>query len=161
MVDTIKSSSSVKVKTDEQMAKTTNAELVEELKLKKDQLKDAKARLNGGFSPTAQRDVLAVDDELEKLERFIEMREIEVQYEAPMEANCRYRFESNSRWRELRKTFVVEEIDKMKEQKAGLVGQREAIEKDIPILQNRIMELQKKLGQKVTDFKKEKVDYIG
>lgn len=154
---------SVKVKTDEQMKKTTNAELVEELGTKKSQLKDAEARLNGGFSPGAQRELLAIDDELEKLGRFIEMRELEVQYEAPMESNCKYRYESNARWRELRKSFIQEEVAQMKEQRTNIEKQKESVLKDIPLLQARINELQKQLGQKPTDFKqkKEKADYIG
>jgi len=152
MVDTIKSSNSVKVKTDEQQMNTTNAELQEELNLKKTQLKDCEARLNGGFCPSMQKDLRSVDDELEEAETVVEMQEIQISKDAPL--TPKYTYEQDDRWRELQKKGVLKIIEGNKKHIKTLKEQKETITKDLPILKARIAELEKKLNIKPKGAKK-------
>ena len=119
-------------------------ELVEELKLKKEQLADKKARLEGTKSPLLKRDYLSIDKEIERMQKAVSMREIEVQKDAPI--NPKYMFEQDDRWREMKRSFAVEELEQFRKQVEILKEQKEQILKDVEELTVRVAELEKSVS---------------
>ena len=149
----------VKEKTDEAVAKTTNAELKEELKVNKNQLEEHYARLNGGMSKAMGREIRAIDKELEQRKRVVEMKKIELSKDAPM--NPLFQYETDERWRELKRKFIEEEIVDMENVVIKIEEQKQNILNDIPMLKNRINEIEKELGLELTKFQSEEANYIG
>jgi len=126
--------------------KEKKEDLEEELKLKQGQLKEKEVRMNGGISPTMKRPVMAIDKELEHMGRILEMRKIELAKDAPM--NPKYMFENDSRWRELKREFVADEVKQLEEQKEKVIEQKKQVLAEIPELKKRIDYLEKALGKK-------------
>ena len=135
----------MKVATDEAVPMTTKEDLIEELRLKKDQLKDKRARLDGGFSPILRRDYMPIDKEIERIEKIIRMRTIEIQYDVPLQP--KYAHEQNDEWRGLRKGFLTEEMDDMKKGLDNLKTQREKIFEEIKQLELRTQVIKKVLEE--------------
>ena len=119
-------------------------ELLEELRLKKEQLADKKARLEGTHSPLLKREYLSIDKEIERMQKAVSMREIEVQKDAPI--NPKYMFEQDDRWRELKRSFAVEELEQFRKQVEILKEQKEQILKDVEELTVRVAELEKSVS---------------
>ena len=140
--------------------KQMRAELEEELKIKKDQLKDKKARLNGGFSPFIKRDYLPIGKEIENISKVIRMRELETSNDEPIDP--KFKFELNEEWRNLRRGFQIEETDKIKAVFEKLKTDRETISSDIEQLETRIDELHQEIGSNITvEEEEEKISYTG
>lgn len=123
-------------------------ELKQELKLKIDHLEDKEARLNGGkVSPLVKREYMAIGKEIARMEKIIQMREIELREDLPI--TPKYQFETNSDWMELKRSFVSEELDQLKETHSKLVKQEEEIKEEISELTKRIEEIRVILGDDV------------
>lgn len=149
----------VKVQTNEQKAKTTKDDLKDELAAKRGQLKNDELKLNGGYFEAAQREVVSIDKEIKKAEIIIEMQQIQIAKDAP--ERPQYMFERDDRWRELNKIGMTEMVEGNQKALERLKKQKETMTKEIPELKARINELEKQLGEKITDFQKKKADYIG
>ena len=156
---TIKPATEQDVANQKKTVKNEKAEDREELKLKKDQLKDKKARLRGGFSPIIKREYMPLDEEMKLMEEEKKLKEIEYNEFIPLTPY--WRFEINEEWQRIQKQRVKRVIDNKQKVIEQMQEHKEKITQEIPELQKRINELEKKLGLKLSNFKTEKVDYIG
>lgn len=123
--------------------------LKDEIEYKKLDLEEKKVRLNGGFSKTLKKEIISCSEEIDRLNRIIEMRNIELEKNKP--SNPKYEYESDERWMEIKKYFDSEELERMQEHLKRVEEQKTQILKDIPVLEEQIKELEKKT----------KPDYVG
>ena len=119
-------------------------DLIEELESKKQELADRQCRIKGGTHPRLGREIAPIDKEIEKREKIIRMREIEIERDAPNEAMTKYNYENNEEWRGLRRWFMKEELEGMKKQLEAVKEQKKTCEEDIPRLKEEIAKLEKK-----------------
>ena len=126
----------IKVATDETVAKTTDEELRDELKVKKKQLEEHEARLHGKESKALGRKYLAIGEEIEARTRELEMRKIQIAKDAPLHPN--FMFESDEKWREHKRWFDTKSMENIKTVLENLNEQKTKIEKEIPELKARI-----------------------
>lgn len=145
-------------KNNEKKLKVEN-ENKEELKIKKDQLTDKLARLNGGFSPILQKVVSSVDKDIVFLSKEIEMKEIELAKNRPITPY--FEFETDQRWLNLRNEFNLENVKNRKILLDNVKKQKESVKQEIPLLLKRINELETILNLEKTKLENEaKPDYI-
>lgn len=120
--------------------KPRKRELEEELKLKRIQLEEDEVRMNGGFSPTLKKEVMAIDKELIDLANHIEVKTIEKEEFYPVNAD--WGFQKNPIWLEFNKKKIQEIIDQMELTQRKILDQKNKIELEIPELRARIKELE-------------------
>ena len=132
---------SIKPATDK--VKKQKEELQLELTCKEETLDSHKVRLSGGINKKVKREVMSIDKELERTNLIIEMRMIEIQKAGPLRPNFIY--ENDSRWREIKNKFQLEEVDNMKKAVNAIKEQKEKILKEIPELEAEIKVLKEKL----------------
>lgn len=123
-------------------------ELKEELKVCETNLKNNKARRDGGFINVGKQKhyLLPIDEEIRRIERDVQMAEIEINELVPMTPY--WRFEVNEQWREMNKEKrrealegEIRKLDMVKKQKIDVVDQ-------ISKLKVRIEEIKRGLGNK-------------
>lgn len=143
----------IKEVTDEKVTKTMNTELEDELKVKLENLKNCKTRLNGGKYQLGNeiRTIPPIDEEMKDRKRTIRMSEIEIANDGPMHA--RWQYENHPEWRMLKKEILQQKLDAMKKVLEDVRKQKEKIVEDIPQFKARINEIEKELKKKITDFK--------
>ena len=134
------------------MKMSERKELEDELKVKQRQLEEDEARLYGKDSPTMKRKILPIDSEIEKTKDIMRMREIEIEDYQPVEQIKHLRTE----WHELNKKFMRDQMDDMKIQLQNIELHKEKIINEIPVLKDRIKEIEDKLAGKI-----QKADYVG
>ena len=124
----------------------------EELALKKKELEQHKERLDG--YKDEKRRTKSCDEEIDFMSKVIQMKSIEKDYDGVMPGGQWFQFESNEKWRNLRKELVlVPELEGLEKALKSVREQKQKIVAKIPELQKKINELEKKLNVKVTEFK--------
>lgn len=145
----------------EKSKKDEKEDLREELKVKRTNLKNHIARLEGGFYKIGEKtlEVSPIDQEIKSRERDVRLGTIEIDNFKPLTPY--FAFETMSEWQNLRKEKMKEVVDKNKEILNKVLAQKETILKEIPGLKTRINEIEKELGEEITKFDEEQTNYIG
>ena len=133
----------------------------EELKTKRKQLKDDESFLNGGDVRIGAmvNHIAPIDEAIRRKKRHIEKLQIMRENLVPIQA--KFKFETVPRYKEIGREELKEEQDEERRKLQQMNDLKEETIKRVPETKKRINELEKKLGEKITDFKSEKVDYIG
>lgn len=118
-------------------------DLKDELMSVEKQIQTNQARLDGGINPMNGMEQLSIGDEIEQHEMLIEMRTIQHDEDAPTQPH--FMWERNERFRELNRKGLMKQIDKQKATLARVKEQKEVIDKEMPILQQRLELLKTKL----------------
>jgi len=133
-------------KSDEEKKKDSK----DELNAKYNELIEKEARINGGYSKLLQRNYLGIDLEMEVTDHGIQIKQIELEQFIPLTPYWRY--ELDERWVELQKKGLSKDLEQRKANLEKIKQQKEEIFASIPKLKKRINELEKELGDKITDF---------
>lgn len=120
-------------------SKDVDQDLVDELKVVQTQIAEHKARLNGGFSKSLGRPVLAIGKELKSLDRKLRALKIEVMYDQPL--NPLFQFQTRDEYRAVIKEDKEDLIKELEVQNGKILEQKEMMNKKLPELEKLEKEL--------------------
>jgi len=135
--------------------------MTDDLATKRAQLKNDEVNLYGGNVNIGQgvQHLAPLPDRIKVMNRNIEKTDLMIAGLKPV--NPKFEFENDERYIEIQKEELAEEKAGKVKHAAESVKLRDELKQRIPITKTEINELEKKLKLPITDFKKEKPDYIG
>lgn len=132
------------------------ADLIVELDVKRTQLRNNNARINGGKIRVGNAgivDVQPIDLEIKQRKKEVRMREIELQYDQPL--NAVYQYEKNDEYREILKDIKTKGKGGLEDRKkllALIEEQKQTVLTETPLIQKRINEIEEKMELEKTNF---------
>ena len=122
-------------------------DLKDELAVITQQLNNNKMRVEGGFVRMGNKEIQvpAIGVEIEDRGDAVEMAQIEINMDAPM--NPMFAYEANDRYRELKKKIKRNEMNGKQKVLDKVIAQKTQIDKENPELEKRKTEIEKELGK--------------
>ena len=99
-----------------------------------------------------KRKMLKIDDDIAQIKDLVRLREIELEDYQPNEQNKHLRKE----WHDINKKFMKLQGEEMKNRLTIVEAQKDKIIEEMPILRERIKEIEDRLA-----MKQPKADYVG